>query len=131
MLQPLPILESLWTSISMDFITSMPKVEGMGSVFVVVDRFLKYAMFMAAPSTCTAEVVVDLFYKNVVKYFGLPKDIVSDKDSRFTDRFWTVLFGLLGSKLKFSTANRPQIDGQTERINAVLEDYLRHYVTAS
>ena len=131
LLQPLPIPKSPWIFVSMDFITGMPKVKAMGSIFVVVDRFLKYAMFMAAPSTCTAEVVVDLFYKNVVKYFGLPKDIVSDRDSRFTDRFWTVLFGLLGSKLKFSTANRPQIDGQTERINAVLEYYLRQYVTTS
>ena len=87
MLQPLPIPESLWTSISMDFITSMPKVEGMGSVFVVVDQFLKYAMFMAAPSTCTTEVAVDLFYRNVVKYFGLPEDILSDRYSHFTGRF--------------------------------------------
>ena len=63
----------------------------------MVDRFSKYAMFMATPSTCTAEVVADLFYKNVVKYFGWPKDIVNDRDSCFTGRFWTVLFGLLGS----------------------------------
>ena len=86
---------------------------------------------MAVPSTCTAKVAADLFYRNVVKYFGLPEDIVSDRDSRFTGLFWTVLFGLLGSQLKFYTANHPQIDGQTERINAVLEDYLRHYVIAS
>ena len=86
---------------------------------------------MAVPSTCTTEVAADLFYRNVVKYFGLPKDIVSDKDSRFTGQFWTVLFRFLGSQLKFSTANHPQIDGQTERINVVLEDYLRHYVTPS
>ena len=66
-----------------------------------------------------------------MKYFGLPEDIVSDRDSRFTGRFWTVLFGLLGSQLKFSTTNHPQTDGQIERINIVLEDYLRHYVIAS
>ena len=86
---------------------------------------------MAASSTCTVEVVADLFYKNVVKYFGLHEDIVSDRDSQFIGRFWTVQFGLMGSELKFSTANHPQTDGQTERINAVLEDYLRYYVTAS
>ena len=131
MLQSLPILESPWIFVSMDFITGMPKVKGMGSIFVVVDRFLKYEMFTAAPSTCTAEVASDLFYRIVVKYFRLPEDIVSDRDSCFTSRFWTVLFGLLGSQLKFSTANHPQTDDQTERINAVLEDSLRHYVTAS
>ncbi|XP_050242316.1 uncharacterized protein LOC126691306 [Quercus robur] len=75
LLQPLPIPESPWVSISMDFITGLPKVKGMGSFFVVVDRFSKYVVFMAAPSTCIAEVDVDLFYKNVVKYFGLLEDI--------------------------------------------------------
>ena len=74
---------------------------------------------------------VGLFFANVVKHFGVPADIVSDRDARFTGRFWTSLFGLLGSKLKFSTANHPQTDGQTERTNAVLEEYLRHFVTAS
>ena len=106
----------------------MPKVKGTGSVFVVVNQFSKYAVFMATPSTCTAEVVANLFYGNVVKYFGLPEDVVSDRDSHFTSQFWTVLFGLLGSLLKLSTTNHPQTDGQIERINAMLEDYLRHYV---
>ena len=78
MLQPLPIPESPWVSISMDFIIGLPKVKGMGSFFVVVDRFSKYVVFMAAPSTCIAEVDADFFYKNVVKYFGLLEDIVSD-----------------------------------------------------
>ena len=97
MLQPLPIPKSPWISVSTDFVTGMPKVKGMGSVFVVFDYFSKYAVFMVALSTCTAEVAADLFYRNVVKYFGLLKDIVSDRDSHFTGRFWTVLFGLLGS----------------------------------
>ena len=107
LLQPLHILKSPWISVSMDFITGMPKVKGMGSVCVVVDRFSKYAMFMVAPSTCTVEVVANLFYRNVVKYFDLPEDIMSDRDSRFIGWFWTVLFGLLGSQLKFFTANHP------------------------
>ena len=87
MLQPLSIAESPWISVSMNFITGMLKVKEMGLVFVVVDQFSKYAMFMATLSTCTVEVAFDLFYKNVVKYFGLPKDIVSDRDSCFTGQF--------------------------------------------
>ena len=67
----------------------------------------------------------------MVKYFGVPADIVSDRDTRFTGRFWTTLFNLMGIELKFSTANYPQTDGQTEIINHLLEEYLRHYVTAS
>ena len=86
---------------------------------------------MAAASTYTAEVAADLFYRNVLKYFGLPKDIVSDRDLFHWSVLDSFFFGLLGSQLKFSTANHPQTNGQTERINAVLEDYLRHYLTAS
>ena len=82
--------------VSIDFITRLPKMKRMGSVFVVIDRFSKYAVFIVAPSTCT-EVAADLFYRNVVKYFGLPENIVSDRNSHFTSRFWIVLFGLLGS----------------------------------
>ena len=66
LLQPLPIPENPWVSVSMDFITGLPKVKGVGSVFVVVDQFSKYAVFIVAPSTCTVEVVADLFYRNVV-----------------------------------------------------------------
>ena len=84
LLHPLSIPESPWVSISMYFIIGLPKVKGMGSVFVVVDRFSKYVFFIATPNTCTAELAADLFYKNVMKYFGLPKDIVSGRDSRFT-----------------------------------------------
>ena len=86
---------------------------------------------VAAPSICTAEVVVGLFYKYVVKYFGVPSDVVSDRNVQFTRRFWIVLFGLMGTRLKFLTANHPQTDGQTERINALLEEYLRNYVTTT
>ncbi|KAG6520213.1 hypothetical protein ZIOFF_017251 [Zingiber officinale] len=131
LLQPLPIPEKPWVSVSMDFISGFPKVDGMSSIMVVVDRFSKYAIFIAAPSACPSDVAAELFYRHVVKFLGLPNDIVSDRDTRFTRRFWTALFNMMGTDLKFSTANHPQTDGQTERINHVLEEYLRHYVTAS
>ena len=94
---------------------------------MVVDRFSKYVVFILAPNACPAEETAKLFFSNVVKHFGLPRDIVSDWDARFTGQFWVELFKLLGSKLKFSTTNHPQTDGQTERINVLLEEYLRHY----
>ena len=115
----------------MDFISGFPKVSDYKSIFVVVDQFSKYAVFIPAPDACPAEVAARLFFSNVVKYFGLPKDIISDRDTRFTGKFWVELFKLLGSELKFSTANHPQTNGQTERVNALLEEYLRHFVTAS
>ena len=130
LLQPLPIPEKPWQSVSMDIISRLPKARECKSIFFVVYRFSKYSVFMAALEACPVEEETILFFSHVVKHFGLPKDIISDWDARFTGRFWVELFKLLGSELKFSTANHPQTDGQTERINGLLEEYLRHYVTA-
>ncbi|KAM1160926.1 hypothetical protein TB2_000069 [Malus domestica] len=131
LLEPLPTPSRPWECLTMDFITHLPKSDGCGSIFIVVDRFTKYATFIPAPVECTAEVAARLFLKHVVKYWGVPRSIVSDRDARFTGRFWKELFKLLGSKLDFSTAFHPQTDGQTERVNALLETYLRHYVSAN
>ncbi|XP_052117959.1 uncharacterized protein LOC127747717 [Arachis duranensis] len=86
LLEPLPPSERPWESVSLDFISALPKSEGFGSILVVVDRFSKYATFIPAPTDCTAEEVARLFFKNVVKYWGLPKSIISDRDPRFTGR---------------------------------------------
>ncbi|KAK3012455.1 hypothetical protein RJ639_010378 [Escallonia herrerae] len=94
-------------------------------------EFNYYATFVASPADCTAEEAARLFLKNVVKYWGLPKVIVSDRDPRFTGKFWTELFKLLGSELHFSTSFHPQTNAQTERVNALLECYLRHFVSAN
>ncbi|KAE8668323.1 cytochrome P450 78A7-like [Hibiscus syriacus] len=131
LLQPLPIPERPWESISMDFIIGLPKTDGLSSIMVVVDRFSKYATFIPASKVCPAVEAARLFLKHVVKYWGMPKTIISDRDTRFTGRFWTELFKLMGSSLNFSTAVHPQTDGQTERVNALLEIYLRHYVSAN
>lgn len=94
---------------------------GYAAILVVVDRFSKYATFIPTPSICPAEEAARLFLKNVLnKYWGVPQTIVSDRDARFTGRFWTELFKLLGTKLNFSSSFHPQTDGQTERINALL-----------
>ncbi|KAL0378356.1 UNVERIFIED_CONTAM: hypothetical protein Sradi_3141100 [Sesamum radiatum] len=69
-----------------------------------------------------------LFFKHIIKYWGLPKDIVSDQDSRFTGVFWTELFKTLRSKLSMSSSYHPQSDNQTEHFNSMLEKYLRHFM---
>ncbi|KAH9670463.1 Endonuclease [Citrus sinensis] len=130
LLEPLPLATRPWESVSMDFITSLPKSEGCGSIMVVVDRYSKYATFIAAPVDCKANEAARLFVKHIVKLWGVPRSIVSDRDPRFTGRFLTELFKMLGTDLKFSTSFHPQTDGQTERINGLLEMYLRHYVSA-
>ena len=66
MLQPLPVPEWLWLSVSMDFISGFPNVDGKSSIMVVVDRFSKYVVFVAAPVLCLSEVAADLFYKYMV-----------------------------------------------------------------
>ena len=78
---------------------------------VVVDCFSKYAVFIHTPSTCPIEEVAKLFHGYVMKYFGLLKDIISDRNICFTAQLWTILFNLMGSNLKFSMANHPQMDG--------------------
>ena len=87
LLEPLPIVERPWESVTMDFIIGLTKSEGYGSIIVVVDRFSKYATFIAVPKDSTAEEMTKLFLKKVVKYGGLPKFIISDRDSCFTGKF--------------------------------------------
>lgn len=71
----------------MDFFSSFPKVDGFKSFMVVVERFSKYLVFTPAPHECTTYVAAEIFLKNVVKYFRIPEDIVSDRDSWFTSKF--------------------------------------------
>ncbi|KAL0292959.1 UNVERIFIED_CONTAM: hypothetical protein Scaly_3149100 [Sesamum calycinum] len=106
----------------MDDISGLPKVGDLSSIIIMVDRLSKYATFIVAPKHVTAEGTTHLFFKHVIKYWGSPKDIVSDRDSRFTGVFGAELFRLLGSTLSMTSSYHPQSDGQTERFNSVLED---------
>ena len=131
LLEPLPVPSRPWECITMDFIVSLPKAQGCSSIYVVVDRFSKYAIFVPAPATCSAADTAKLFVRNVIKHWGIPESIVSDRDARFTGKFWREVFRLMGTNLHFSTSFHPQTDGQTERINGMLEEYLRHFVSAN
>ncbi|KAF2291286.1 hypothetical protein GH714_022221 [Hevea brasiliensis] len=131
LLEPLPIPSHPWESVSMDFIVGLPKVGGLGNIMVIVGRLSKYAVFMPTPALFDAKEAAKLFFHGVVKYWGLPRDIMSDRDVRFTGRFWTELFRIMGTDLRFSTSFHPQTDEQMERINALLELYLPHFVSAN
>ncbi|KAG3231699.1 hypothetical protein PI124_g23207 [Phytophthora idaei] len=96
-------------------------------VVVFVDRFSKMVHLAAVPAEVTAVQTARLFVDMVFKHHGMPLDIVSDRDPRFTARFWQEVFTLLGTQLSMSTADHPQTDGQTERVNRVLGDLLKSY----
>jgi hypothetical protein len=130
LLQPLQIPHHKFESISMDFITQLPMTKsGKDAILVVVDRLTKYAHFIATTTDVGAKGVAELFRDRIFALHGLPREIVSDRDPRFTGNFNEALFKLLGTRQALSSAFHPETDGQTERLNRVLEDYLRHYIS--
>ena len=133
LLQPLPIPERPWDSISIDFIVKLPPSIPKGgatpydSILVVVDRLTKMAHFEPCNESITASELAWLFLKVVFKYHGIPRNWISDRGAVFTSNFFKEFSKLLNMVQRFSTAYHPQTDGQTERVNSVLEQYLRIY----
>jgi hypothetical protein len=128
LLQPLPIPKGSWESVSVDFMVSLSPSRGFDAIMVVVDQFSKMAHFIPTKDSVTAQETGRLFFTHVFKHHGLPKDIVLDRDPKFTSKFWRTLWKRMGSEFKMSTSFRPQTDGQTERVNLVVQQFLRNYV---
>ncbi len=120
LLRPLPIHEGPWESVSMDFMVSLPPSRGFDAIMVVVDRFSKMAHFILTKDNAMAQEMGRLFFTHVFKHHGLPKDIVLDRNPKFTSKFWRALWKCMGSKLKMNTSFQPQTDGQTKRMNLVI-----------
>ena len=130
LLQPLDIPERRWDDVSMDFITQLPTtLKGNTQIVVFVDRLTKMVHLAALPTHAGAKEVAECFRHNVIRLHGLPKRLLSDRDTKFTGSFWHEVTQLLGVSHRMSTAYHPQTDGQTERTNQVLEDYLRHWIS--
>src|SRR4051794_20177046 len=126
LLQPLQIPKWKWDSVGMDFITGLPKSSrGNDSIWVVIDRLSKVAHFIPVKTTYQGPKLAELYISRIVSLHGTPKSILSDRGSQFTSRFWKKVQEGLGARLNFSTAYHPQTDGQTERVNQILEDMLR------
>ncbi|KAD2806136.1 hypothetical protein E3N88_39513 [Mikania micrantha] len=118
-----------WDQISMDFITKLPRTShSHDSIWVIVDRLTKSAHFIPIREDYSMDRLAKLYINEIVSRHGIPISIISDRDSRFTSRFWQTLQNALGTQINMSTAYHPQTDGQTERTNQTLEDMLRSCV---
>ncbi|KAG8474789.1 hypothetical protein CXB51_031478 [Gossypium anomalum] len=126
LLQPIMIPEWKWDRVTMDFVTRLPlSTSKKDAIWVVVDRLTKSAHFIPVRTDFLLDKLAELYVSQIVRLHGVPISIVSDRDPRFTSRFWKKLQEALGTKLHFSTAFHPQTDGQSEQIIQILEDMLR------
>uniref|UniRef100_A0A8C5PED6 Gypsy retrotransposon integrase-like protein 1 n=1 Tax=Leptobrachium leishanense TaxID=445787 RepID=A0A8C5PED6_9ANUR len=129
LLQPLPVPQAPWVDISMDFIVELPTSAGYDTIMVVVDRFSKMAHFIPHKGIPTAAQTASLFVKEIFRLHGLPSTIISDRGTQFTSKFWKAFCKNLHIQQNLSTAYHPQTNGQTERTNGTLEQYLRCFVS--
>ncbi|KAD5803257.1 hypothetical protein E3N88_14617 [Mikania micrantha] len=115
-----------WEQIAMDFITKLPRTSsGHDTIWVIIDRLTKSAHFLPMRETFTMDKLARLYINEIVVRHGVPLSIISDRDSRFTSRFWQSLQKSLGTQLNLSTAYHLQTDGQSKRTIQTLEDMLR------
>jgi hypothetical protein len=132
LLNPLDIPDTRWHTVTMDFITDLPTTaSGHDAILVFVDKLTKYVHLVPTNKTCSAEELAKLFLANVFQYHGMIKQLISDRDPRFTSNFWRTFCARLKIEPRFSSAFHPQTDGQTERTNRVLEEVLRHFIDGS
>jgi len=126
MLNSIP--EKTWSHISADFITKLPLAQGYDAILVVVNRFTKMGHFIPTTEKTSAEGLACLFRDNIWKLHGLPDSIISDRGPQFVAGIMKELNRMLGIETKLSTAFHPQTDGQIERMNQELKQYLRMFI---
>ena len=125
LLRPLQIPERPWKSVSLDFVVKLPESRGFDSVLVVVCRLTKMAHMIPCRESMGAKEFAELYIQNIFRIHGLPDDIVSDRGSLFISRFWKEVSWMCKITRNLSTAYHPESDGQTERTNQTMEQYLR------
>ena len=114
--------DEVFDECSMDVITNLPvTANGYDSIVTFVDQLSKYVYFVACKHDISAEQLANIFLATVVARHGMPRRLISDRDPRFTSRFWKALTGVMGCKLNMSTAYHPQTNGQTERFYRSIE----------
>src|SRR5579875_774520 len=127
LLKPLPVPIRPWDSISMDFIEELPMSNGYNSILVIVDRSSKQGIFIPTHTTITSEQLAELFVIHVFSKHGVPNHVTSDHGSEFVSAFFQALGQALSMELHYTSGYHPEADGQTERVNQTLEQYIRIY----
>ncbi len=113
LLHPISIPEWKWDQVTMDFVSGLPLTQKKhDAVWVIVDRLTKSAYFLLVRTDYSLEKLAKLYISEIVRLYGIPIFIISERDPRFTSRFWKKLQEALGTQLHFSTAFHPQMDGQ-------------------
>ena len=127
-LMPNRVPDRRWQIITTDFIVGLPPSRGYDAIWVVVDRLSK--RMHAIPTTAEVDALglARLYRDHVWKHHGIPEEIISDRGPQFASTFTKELNRLLGIRTSLSTAYHPQTDGQTERVNQEIEQYLRLFV---
>jgi hypothetical protein len=129
LLQPHVVPMSKWEVISMNFVVGFSLTSHRhNAILVIVDKLTKSSHFILVRDTYDITDVARVFVSEVIRFHGIPKNIISDRDYGFTCRFWTSLQSTLGTQLNLITTCHPETDGKTERVNQVMEDMLRMYV---
>ncbi|XP_058075525.1 uncharacterized protein LOC131223943 [Magnolia sinica] len=126
LLQPLQVTEWKWEHISMDLIVRLPKISRHHDmIWVIVDRLTKSAHFLPIRISSSLNKLSKQYIKEIIRLHDILMSIIFDRDPKFTSRFWKSLQKALGTTLNYSMTFHPQTDGQTERVNQILEDMLR------
>ncbi|CUA70042.1 Transposon Tf2-12 polyprotein [Rhizoctonia solani] len=128
LLQPIELPNKPWEEITYDLIVGLPESEGYDAILTVVDHLSKMVYFIPTHSDATATDVANLFVNFIWKLHGLPRKTISDQGPQFNVKFLRQVYKHLNIEPHFSTVYRPQVDGQSERLNQFVEIYLRHYI---
>jgi hypothetical protein len=130
LLQPLPVPEKPWHTVTFDFIVKLPKTSrGNDSICVFVDKLTKLVHFVACKEEVSPKKFVELYVDHVFRLHGLSREFITDRDPIFTNAFWQEVTVLLGTRTVMSSFFHLQTDGQTKRVNQTPEMYLRHFVS--
>ena len=124
-LMPLEILSRKWEHVVIDFVVGLPVQDGCDSIFTVVDKATKMCHFIPCSERISAKQIAHLYWAHVGRLHGIPKVLISDRDVRFTSKFWKSLWTILGTNIRMGLGFHPHSSGQVENFNKLLEQTLR------